>query len=119
MSLSSRNRFVLASAAAAMLATSAMLGASETPSEPTNSQPNPYKTVKGWYQLPAGRTMGSSSAVDVDSKGHIWIADRCEKNSCDGSNLDPIFEFDASGKLLKSFGGGMFIFPHGICIDKD
>ncbi len=85
-----------------------------------NSQPNPYKTVEKWYQLPEGRTMGSSSAVDIDSKGHIWIAERCGGNSCAGKDdIDPILEFDASGKLLKSFGKGMFLFPHGICIDKD
>ncbi len=63
--------------------------------------------------------MGSSSAVDIDSKGHIWIAERCGTNSCAGSTLDPILEFDQSGKLLRSFGAGMFIFPHGIAIDKD
>ncbi len=86
---------------------------------PVNDLPNPYQTIKGWFQLPEGRTMGSTSAVDIDSKGHIWVAERCGKNTCAGSKLDPILEFDASGKLLKSFGSGMFIFPHGICIDKD
>lgn len=87
--------------------------------EPVNSPPNPYRTVTGWFHLPEGRTMGSTSAVDIDSKGHIWIAERCGKNSCAGSTLDPVLEFDKDGKLLKSFGAGMFIFPHGICIDKD
>lgn len=83
-----------------------------------NSQPNPYQTVTGWYHLPPGRTMGSSSSVGVDSKGHIWFADRCGKNSCAGSGLDPVFEFDESGKMLKNFGSGMFIFPHCLFIDK-
>jgi sugar lactone lactonase YvrE len=84
-----------------------------------NSQPNPYKTAEKWYQLPEGRTMGSTSAVDIDSKGHIWVAERCGGNSCAGKDdIDPILEFDQSGKLLKSFGKGMFLFPHGICIDK-
>ena len=88
--------------------------------EPTNSLPNPYETVTGWFHLPEGRKMGSTSAVDIDSKGHIWVAERCGANSCAGSKLDPILEFDAkTGKLMKSFGAGMFIFPHGICIDKD
>jgi streptogramin lyase len=87
--------------------------------EPVNNLPNPYQTVTAWFHLPEGRTMGSSSAVDIDSKGHIWIAERCGKNTCAGSTLDPVLEFDASGKLLKSFGSGLFIFPHGICIDKD
>jgi streptogramin lyase len=97
----------------------AAAGAAFAADEPVNNLPNPYQTVTAWFHLPEGRTMGSSSAVDIDSKGHIWIAERCGKNTCAGSTLDPVLEFDASGKLLKSFGSGLFIFPHGICIDKD
>jgi sugar lactone lactonase YvrE len=39
--------------------------------------------------------------------------------ACDGSNLDPILKFDASGKLMKSFGAGLFILPHGLHVDRD
>jgi streptogramin lyase len=84
-----------------------------------NAQPNPYRTVSDWAKLPEGRTWGSTAGVDVDSHDHIWVAERCGANSCAGSNLAPILEFDASGKLLKSFGAGMFVFPHGIYADKD
>src|SRR6202162_2794313 len=38
--------------------------------------------------------------------------------ACDGWSLDPILKFDASGKLVKSFGAGMFIFPHGLHVDR-
>jgi hypothetical protein len=84
-----------------------------------NSQPNPYRTVESWFQLPGGRTMGSTSAVFVAPSGHIWVAERCGANSCAGSNLPPVLEFEQSGKLLKSWGEGMFVFPHGILIEKD
>ena len=47
----------------------------------------------------------------------VWVADRCG-GSCAGSNLDPILKFDDSGKLLKSFGAGMFVSPHGIHVDR-
>jgi DNA-binding beta-propeller fold protein YncE len=30
-----------------------------------------------------------------------------------------MLKFDASGKLVKSFGAGMLIFPHGIHVDRD
>jgi DNA-binding beta-propeller fold protein YncE len=30
-----------------------------------------------------------------------------------------VLEFDPSGKLVKSFGAGMFVFPHGIAADKE
>src|SRR5271155_4086766 len=85
-----------------------------------NSQPNPYVTVDNWAKLPEGRTWGSTSAVDIDRDGKsIWVGERCGTNTCTGSNLDPILKFDASGKLVKSFGAGMFIFPHGIFVDKE
>jgi sugar lactone lactonase YvrE len=84
-----------------------------------NSQPNPYRTVEHWFTLPAGRTMGSTSAVWVAPSGHIWIAERCGANSCANSDLAPVLEFEASGKLLRSWGAKVFVFPHGIWIEKD
>ena len=85
----------------------------------SDSLPDPYRTVENWAQLPEGRTWGSTSAVDVDRDGNIWVAERCGANTCAGSNLPPILEFDPSGKLLKSFGEGMFVFPHGIYAGQD
>jgi sugar lactone lactonase YvrE len=58
--------------------------------------------------------------VDIDRDGKsVWVAERCGANSCAGKNDPPILKFDASGNLARSFGEGMFIFPHGICVDKD
>src|SRR5437763_15343374 len=88
------------------------------PDAPPNSQPNPYRTVEHWFTLPEGRSMGSTSAVFVAPSGHIWVAERCGVNSCANSDLAPVMEFDPSGKLLKSFGSGMFNFPHGIWIEN-
>jgi hypothetical protein len=83
-----------------------------------NSQPNPYHRDESFFKMPAGRTMGSTSAVAIDHAGHIWMADRCGTNSCEGSSLDPVMEFDAHGKFIKAFGGGLMLFPHGIFIDR-
>ena len=103
-----------------MLAAAVTMAVSYAADVAPNSQKNPYKTIEKFFQMPEGRTWGSTSAVDVDSKGHVWVAERCGANSCSGSKLDPVLEFDAkTGKLLKSFGGGMFNFPHGICVDKE
>ena len=83
-------------------------------------QPNPFRPLDQWAQLPAGRKLGSASAIDIDRRtGNIWVADRCGANTCAGSADNPIFEFDPSGKLLKNFGAGMFATPHGIYVDKD
>ncbi len=86
---------------------------------PINSAPDPYRTIADWAKMPAGRTWGSTGGVAVDSHDNIWVAERCGANSCAGSGLAPILEFDQSGTLLKSFGAGMFVFPHGITVDRN
>jgi DNA-binding beta-propeller fold protein YncE len=108
---------------AAIAVAIAMSGA--TPSaqiniQPTNDSPNPYQTVENWAKMPEERTWGSTSAVDIDPDGKsIWVAERCGSNSCVGSDLPVVLKFDPSGKLVASFGAGMFIFPHGIHVDRD
>jgi sugar lactone lactonase YvrE len=88
--------------------------------QPTNDLPNPYSTVEHHFKMPEGRTWGATSAVDVDKDGtSIWVGERCGANTCLGSTLDPILKFDASGKLLESFGAGTMIFPHGFHVDRD
>ena len=104
----------------AMMAVAALATASALAEAPPNSQPNPFRTVENWFKLPAGRMWGSTSAVDIDRDGtSIWVAERCGANSCAGKMDPPILKFDQSGTLVKSFGGGMFVFPHGIAVDKD
>ena len=84
---------------------------------PTNDLPNPYRTIEGWAQL--GRAWGSTSAVDIDPDGRsVWVAERCGANSCLGSDLPAVFKFDEDGKLITSFGAGMFVSPHGIFVDR-
>ncbi len=104
--------------AAANRASGVLSPTASDPRNAPNSQPDPYRAIEDVLKLPAGRTMGSTSGVAVDSQGHIWVADRCGQNSCAESTLDPIMEFDAQGKFVKAFGGGMFNFPHGFYIDK-
>ena len=87
---------------------------------PVNEKPNPYETVEGWAKMPEGRTWGSTSAVAIAKDGKsIWVAERCGANSCAESQLDPVLLFDENGKLVRSFGAGLIIFPHGIDVDRD
>lgn len=70
--------------------------------------------------MPAGRAWGSSAGVAIGPDGKsVWVLDRCGANSCNGSNLDPILHFDANGKMIRAFGKGMFVFPHGIAVDNE
>jgi len=86
-----------------------------------NSQPDPYREIPNWPQLPAGRKLSAISAIGAGPDGNIWVADRCVTGpgACSNSELAPIFEFDASGKMLKNFGAGLFVYPHGLWVDKD
>jgi sugar lactone lactonase YvrE len=111
-------RFELA-VSVAILSLSGVNALAQTSYPPPNDLPNPYRTVLHWAQLPDGRKWGSTSGVTIGPDGNIWTYDRCGGNSCADSNLAPILEFEPSGKLLKNFGAGLFILPHGIFADKD
>jgi DNA-binding beta-propeller fold protein YncE len=101
--------------------------------EPTNDLPNPYQSIAPWGKLPDGRKWGALNGVAIDRDGaSLWVADRCGANpdappgespfrydSCSNSKLPPVLKFDAAGNLLRSFGAGMFIFPHRIYLDRD
>ena len=43
--------------------------------------PNPYRTVENIVTMPPGRTMGSTNANNVDSKGNIWVFERCGRRT--------------------------------------
>lgn len=100
---------------------------------PAHDLPNPYQSVAPWGKLPGGRKWGALNGVAIDRDGvSLWVADRCGANpdtppgvspfqydSCAGSKLPPVLKFDAAGNLLRSFGTGMFIFPHKIYVDRE
>ena len=110
----------LSHAAAAAILVAIVCGTSGAQSAPTNDLPNPYRTIEGWAKMPAGRAWGSTSAVDIDRDGKsIWVFERCGQNSCATSDLPAILKFDDQGTLVRSFGAGMFISPHGIGIDQE
>ena len=88
-----------------------------------NDLPNPYLAGVSWGQLPGGRKWGSTAGIAVGPDGNIWAIDRCgafgsRGTNCAGSPLDPILEFDPSGRFLKSFGSGLFVSPHKITVDR-
>jgi DNA-binding beta-propeller fold protein YncE len=89
--------------------------------QPVNSGANPYRTIRNWGTLPEGRPWGAANGVAIDRDGKsVWVADRCGVNAgCVGSKVDPIQKFDESGKRLTSFGGDMFVWPHGLHVDRD
>jgi len=102
------------------LAAAMTISAGRTHAEDPNAAPNPYRAVDNWAKLPEGRAWGQAIGVDIDRDGtSVWVYDRCGAKTCEGSNIPPIQKFDASGKLVTSFGGGMINWPHGLFADRD
>jgi predicted dienelactone hydrolase/sugar lactone lactonase YvrE len=86
---------------------------------PSNSLPQPYRTTRDWGQLPAGVKWAAVTAVEPAPDGSIFVIHRCQANSCAGRSEAPILKFDAAGRLLASWGSGMFVFPHGATVDRE
>src|SRR5438128_2490502 len=87
-----------------------------------NSGANPYRVIRDWAHI-EGRAWGGSNGVAIDRDGKtIWATDRWSAGpvpGCRGTKAIPVHHFDESGKEIRSFGGGMFVWPHGIHVDRD
>jgi len=69
-----------------------------------------YELVHGWGQLPAGWRWGQVGAVAVDSHDNVHVFTRAEH---------PYMVFDSAGRLIDSWGDGIFEDAHGLCITPD
>ena len=117
MSRTGRIRCVLLVAIVAVVALSA--GAAYVHAQ-GGSPPNPFRIIDNYFKLPEGRTIGSTPAIDIDRDGSsVWVFERCGASDCLASSLAPLIKFDSSGKFVKALGAGMFVYPHGIFMDKD
>jgi len=93
------------------------------------AQPNPYRLVENWAQLPPsmnGGKWGEVIGVKPDLAGNIWVLHRCFNVVPPGSatcvgrdDMPSIMKFDMSGRLLASFGQGLLAFPHGFHLDRE
>ena len=87
--------------------------------ESVSAQVNSYTEVDGWMQSPPSRELGAVSGVYTDADGIIWITERCGADTClDQDDVSPIHLYNSSGQWIRSFGDGMFVWPHGIYIDS-
>ena len=107
-----------------IIAVLALAGAgvfTQSDAPPATNLPDPYQSaLRNWGTLPDGRTWGSTAGIEIGPRNEIWAIERCGANSCDGSDLPPIQQLDlATGKPVKSIGAGLFVFPHGLHVDRD
>src|SRR5690349_4163730 len=119
----------LAAAAVACIAAAAIAAEpSGTPQNratpPINTGANPYHVIRDWAQFTKEqRPWGGSNGVAIDRDGKtVWATDRCSAGTtpgCLGTKANPVHLFDPSGREIRSFGGGMFVWPHSIHVDRD
>jgi DNA-binding beta-propeller fold protein YncE len=69
-----------------------------------------YRLVPGWGTMPEGAAWGQVPGMAIDANGKIYAFHRAEP---------PIVEIDPGGRILKRWGEGMFVWPHGIRVDRD
>jgi len=69
-----------------------------------------YRVDADWPSLPPGTHFAEVSAAAVDKAGNVYVFHRGEQ---------PIRLFSPEGKLLRSFGKGLFTNAHGLRIDPD
>src|SRR5262245_23287983 len=100
----------LATSAAVVVLPLVIAAAVATVSAQNGRVPNPYREDANWAKLPPGGKWGGVISVDPASNGDMWVFHR---------GTPPILRFDASGKVVKSFGEGMFVQPHGMTVDRD
>jgi DNA-binding beta-propeller fold protein YncE len=63
-----------------------------------------------WAKLPDEIVLGDVAAVGVDRQGRVYAFNRGEH---------PVAVFDAAGNLLRTWGEGVFIRPHGVHMGPD
>lgn len=102
-----------------VVALPAALALAQSDQPPRNDLPQPYRTVRDWAQLPQSLKWAAVTGVEPAPDGSVYVIHRCFGNSCAGRTEPPILKFDKSGKLIKSWGEGMFVFPHGSCLDSE
>jgi len=67
-----------------------------------------YEVHEDWARLPDGWTM-PAAAVTVDSQDRVYCFNRTPDH--------PVVVFDRDGNYLRSWGAGLFAFPHTIRVD--
>jgi len=70
----------------------------------------PYQVEADWPKLPPGWTFQETPGVTVDSREHVFVFHRGEHS---------IIEFDREGKMVRSWGDGVYMRPHGLRVNPE
>lgn len=72
----------------------------------------PLAEVSLTAHLPNGVALGTVSSVAADAHGVIYVLQR-------GNQADPVLAVEKDGRVLRSWGKGMFTVPHSIRVAPD
>ena len=93
----------------------------QSPAAKTKSRKCRIDLVEGWAELPEGiEAWGQTIGVEIDTGGNLLVFQRCFASNCIGRDEVPAFlKYNSDGKLVDSWGEGMFVWPHGFFLDTD
>ncbi len=86
---------------------------------------NPYLLDPNWPSFPEGISIGQATGVAVDSHNHVFLFHRANREWVEpfpdkSIPQDTIYMLDGvTGELIDSWGGDLFIMPHGLSVDPD
>src|ERR1700686_2449757 len=72
----------------------------------------PLEQVPLSAKMANSASLGTVSSVATDRNGVIYVLQR-------GDKLDPVIAVDREGRVLRSWGRGMFTVPHSVRVDAD
>jgi len=90
---------------ASLLAVFAFLGVCEA----GFAAEHPYVLVENWGPHLNGIEWGQTAGLTIDADRRLYAFTR---------KPTPVIEFDVDGKVLKTWGEGLFVYPHGIRVDR-
>ena len=91
--------------------------------EPVNSGANPYRKILNWGIEPEGRPWGRLKRRGHRPRRQVGVGGRPlfagTTPGCVGTKVNPVHHFDENGKRSGASAAGMFVWPHGIHVDRD
>jgi peptidylamidoglycolate lyase len=101
-------------------------GISQNPGAIKNSPK--YELVNDWPRLPDGYILSQPGGIGIDTSQNVFVFHRPGRKwkLLDESFPDSLISANTilmldrqTGKILNSWGGNLFIMPHGLTVDKD
>lgn len=88
----------------------AALALALTAGHTVGSADEPYALAENWGPHLHGIGWGETAGLTIDADGRLYAFTRTGP---------PVVEFNAAGDVLKTWGEGQFVYPHGARVDRN